>query len=254
MPEPQPQPRSANESIIGNLSAATALLPPGKHEDALRSAVKKACGLQVELNDLHLARQTIDELAALDVTARTLDDQTSSAQLDRYGLIGHALYLSAILLYVRATEDRSRHKPVRRYAKRFDAELFALHDEVTKLRDDALAHWGPGPVPIGRPHNNVVAIVQLPIGPTSAVQTVATRANYKADVVDKLRVLLDAVIPAVRKDLVFAWSELQLAVFVMKMHQPGWEIPEFDEASFYSKPPPPKPTGTMRTVFTNRSS
>lgn len=55
-----------------------------------------------------------------------------------------ALLNTAIMLYVRATKTSSRHRRSFDMRSKLDAEQKIVHDKLCALRDDAIAHFGPG--------------------------------------------------------------------------------------------------------------
>jgi hypothetical protein len=60
-----------------------------------------------------------------------------------------ALWQSAIILYVRATNSDSQHRSTLNLRGKFDEEELRRHERLCALRNDALAHFGPGPIANG---------------------------------------------------------------------------------------------------------
>lgn len=72
-----------------------------------------------------------------------------------------ALIYAAIILYARATKTSSRHRSTLHLAERFDAEQRRQHDRLCAMRDDALAHYGPGEIEAGRAWHEEWALMPL---------------------------------------------------------------------------------------------
>jgi len=88
-----------------------------------------------------------------------------------------ALVYSAIILYVRATHSGSDHRARINLAKGFNAAQRAMHTRLVSLRNDALAHYGPGEtgegyawneerlvIPIQSPNRNMLMLASRRIG------------------------------------------------------------------------------------------
>lgn len=61
----------------------------------------------------------------------------------------YALFQSALLLYVRATKTDSKHRASFDFRKDYDTEEKRKHKMLCDLRDEAIAHYGPGGVSNG---------------------------------------------------------------------------------------------------------
>lgn len=55
-----------------------------------------------------------------------------------------AMLICSIILYVRATKTSSRHRGSISFKKSFSEAEKAMHTRICELRDDAIAHFGPG--------------------------------------------------------------------------------------------------------------
>lgn len=60
-----------------------------------------------------------------------------------------ALLNSAVILYVRATKTTSKHRRAFDFRSRFSKTEMEVHSKLCSLRDDAIAHYGPGPLEDG---------------------------------------------------------------------------------------------------------
>lgn len=103
-------------------------------------------GLMRDTSDNHSAFS--DLLLATDLAARAIEFDINEGVLPRdlvddctIGLIS-----SAIIYYARATATTSRHRKTFDIRNRFDDNELKDHNLICGLRDDAIAHYGPGPL------------------------------------------------------------------------------------------------------------
>ncbi len=161
-----------------DVSAYAEALPSGtKEAEQLKAAVKNARGAQAEVNDLRRAEQMMRMLDALDLGGVGRAKALVFEQDEEDGIVGQALYVAAIVIYVRATERRSNHKPKPEYESAFSAQQLEDHQFILRLRDDALAHWGPGPDRHGQKHHSIAVVADG--------ETIGTRwsgANYRGEI------------------------------------------------------------------------
>ena len=103
----------------------------------LANTIRRARDLRSLSVDLEMALESLDALEALWETPTAHDDfmlkTTESALLN-----------NALVLYVRATKTKSKHRGDFDLRSRFSEEEKLTHDELVALRDDAIAHFGPG--------------------------------------------------------------------------------------------------------------
>lgn len=114
--------------------------------NSLPSEFKKIAGMIRSLSSAHSIRMDIetayDMIHALDVVQPEARSQTN--QINWASSASLALINSAIVLYARATKSESRHRGGLNFLRDFDTSERETHDLLVKLRDDAIAHFGPG--------------------------------------------------------------------------------------------------------------
>lgn len=125
---------------------------PGKALDLLAAAQRmpakyaKIAGMIRAASSAHSIRTdletALDMLTALDTTltvARSANGSRSWAADASLGLIN-----AIVVLYVRATKSSSRHRRAIDFRKHYNEDQLELHARLCRLRDDAIAHFGPG--------------------------------------------------------------------------------------------------------------
>lgn len=127
--------------IAFDLTEFAATLPGGtKERERFKAAVRACKGIHVDLIDLRSAQGMLAILAEMTAACRKQGRGLSPSE----GLAARALIVSAVIHYCRATQTKSNHKPRADFAKAYSPTELLAHQQVQKLRDDALAHWGPG--------------------------------------------------------------------------------------------------------------
>lgn len=144
--------------------------------EALPLEQSKLKGLILRLRDAHSIKT--DLMLANDFVSsmRVIHDAASrSGAGDAAENSYLALLYTAIVLYVRATKTSSRHRRSFDFVKLFDAEQRVAHKTMCDLRDEAIAHYGPGGSYRGAPWQ--AEGVFIPIGPKSDgnIMTVSRR-------------------------------------------------------------------------------
>lgn len=214
-----------------DVSAYAEALPSGtKHAEQLKEAVKIIRGAQAEVNDLRRAEQMMLMLDAVDLGGVEDAKALVFDQAEEDGIIGQALYVAAIVIYVRATERRrqANHKPKPEYERALSAQQMEDHHLILRLRDDALAHWGPGPDRHGRRHHAIAVVAD-----DEKIGTRWSGANYRgeiAKIVHDLSVTCLAVAEAKLKDATALVVD-RLEAHVEKMGE--ITLPELDQKAFF---------------------
>ncbi|CAN5320242.1 hypothetical protein BH10PSE1_BH10PSE1_00920 [soil metagenome] len=163
-----------------------------KHREQFATAIKAARGAQAEVEDLRRSRALLEMLGRLDMKARDVAVDSDVIQDPDDAAWGHAAYLSALILYVRATERRSNHKPRPDYESTYSPEERKEHGHLSRLRDDALAHWGPGPDRFGVSHHEITIFTDA----NGTPRALLALANYRADVVNMIYRLSEVALAA----------------------------------------------------------
>lgn len=171
-----------------DLTAALGVMkrwPEGKKIAGLLRAVMSARSARIDLKQalrcVELVRQTDRPYGA-----------TSGAQPADEGLVAGALLNNAIIRYVRSTKSSSAFRSEIQIVPHLDATRKALHDDLCKVRDEALAHFGPGPT--GRPPWADDKLMLVFDGATFEERSFWTRANYYAWTVAALHELIPTAI------------------------------------------------------------
>lgn len=93
-----------------------------------------------DANSAHTDLATAHDMITMAEDIR-LQGETSNRFFDR-GVM--ALIYSAVVLYARATKTQSRHRGTLDLRRMFTDSERLVHEEICLLRDDAIAHFGPG--------------------------------------------------------------------------------------------------------------
>lgn len=100
-------------------------------------------GLIGQVADLNSAR--VDVRLAADMASRAVDLFNEGRELDgRDRDILLALHSSAVIYYVRSVKSHSDHRRTFDIRPHLDARELRSHELFCRLRDDAIAHFGPG--------------------------------------------------------------------------------------------------------------
>lgn len=215
--------------MVADLGKLARELPGGgKARENFKAAFRACRGGQAELLDLQRCVATVTTLAELDRESREKESSETFVQDHWIALMSHAAYLSAIILYCRATERRSNHKPKPDYEASYTKEQRAEHEYLVRLRDDAMAHWGPGPDRFGVNHHDITVFMTDDGG----VQTCFAGANYRADVLNSLLGLAKTALFVAEQKTQKAKSEVLQRYLELKAAEPGIVPPDLDE-DFY---------------------
>lgn len=111
--------------------------------DGMPSRHKAVANAIRHYRDAHSAHTDLttayDMLLSVSDMAKAADGSNAAARI-----AVPALIYTAVLLYVRATKTSSKHRTALNITNQFSVAEAAIHAELTELRDDALAHYGPG--------------------------------------------------------------------------------------------------------------
>jgi hypothetical protein len=137
------------------------------------------------LADLADARRMLDALARPEPTKAS----SAAADRDRH-VTANALLSQAIILYARAAKSRSRHRTFVPLQRGMPPELRLIHDKVVQLRDDAIAHFGPGTGPGGRHWAKETVVLRID-GSVATLVLPYSRSTYQDDLAHQLGILVD---------------------------------------------------------------
>jgi len=126
---------SATLNVVDLVQFANQL--PKKHKD-LAHKIRHLRDVQSIHTGLRIAQDFASSISAIRHSALSAErnELTENIML--------ALLNSAIVFYVRATKSGSRHRRTFDLRSGFSADQRADHATLCDLRDDAIAHFGPG--------------------------------------------------------------------------------------------------------------
>jgi hypothetical protein len=137
------------------------------------------------LGDLAEAKRM---LVALTRHRSTVDSSTAPDE-DRFVTLS-ALLSQAIILYTRAAKSRSNHRAFVPLQRNLPPELRPIHDNVVRLRDDAIAHFGPGQGSGGRHWAQETVVLRID-GTVATLALPYSHSVYQNDLATQLEVLVD---------------------------------------------------------------
>lgn len=112
-----------------------------KEQRKLKGLIERLSSANSIKTDLQIACEMMDSLE------EALKEAETSSELGVRTWQGNAalaLINSAIILYVRATKTSSKHRRTLGFVEHFSEEQKQAHAHLCSLRDDAIAHFGPG--------------------------------------------------------------------------------------------------------------
>lgn len=127
--------------LLFDLNKLAGLLPKRGDYLKIRGLIKQAADVQSAIRDLETSQKILGMLAQLDAPY----NGPPRPQQIEVGLTGQSLLTTAVLMYVRATKSESKHRNTLQVAQSYTPELLRLHRKLSELRDNAIAHFGPGP-------------------------------------------------------------------------------------------------------------
>lgn len=139
-------------------------------------------------NDLRECQDCLDVLAQQNLNTPSMEHA--------WQVIISALITRAIVLYVRATKTSSRHRTFVPVRTAMPPDLVPLHERMVSLRDNAIAHFGPGPGGTRPSWAREVVALRLD-GDKASLVLPYSRTNIQTDLPSNLRSLLDYAIARV---------------------------------------------------------
>jgi len=123
------------EDLVVDLAAFADKLP-AKHR-SLKQLITDTVDLYSAFNDLKLAAEFAGRSAAFEEEGTSLTPEEAEE-------CSMALTCAAIVFYGRAAKGTSKHRKSFDLRPHFDERERQNHDLICRLRDDAIAHYGPG--------------------------------------------------------------------------------------------------------------
>jgi hypothetical protein len=146
--------------------------------------------------DLTRANNDIDLIM---ISAAKVENGQKDPSDDLFARSMGGLICQALLLYTRATASGKQNRHSVSITRGWSQPLLKRHDRIKKIRNNAIAHFGPG---IDRP--DLFWVKETPVfarlSETSAIfQMAAVRLNYRSSVVDDLMVLVPEALESALK-------------------------------------------------------
>jgi hypothetical protein len=183
------------------------------------------------LGDLAEAKRMLVALAR----HHSLANADAAGDEDRYVTLS-ALLSQAVILYARAAKSKANHRTFVPLQRNLPPELRAVHDNVVQLRDDAIAHFGPGDGPGGRHWAQETVVLRID-GTVATLALPFSHSVYQEDLAKQLEVLVDHCITAMwgicgeRADLLL--QECTRLLHTQPHFQAQLSEAEFDLAEFF---------------------
>jgi hypothetical protein len=133
---------------------------------------------------------------ALEALSKSFPDGVENSELsDHDRVVCGALMAHAIILYARATKTKSNHRGFVSVHRAMSKNLRKAHQKLVGLRDNAIAHYGPG-VGGNRPAwaRETVAL-RIAEDDTATLTLLYSRVTLQSDLISDLRSLLSYVVP-----------------------------------------------------------
>jgi len=166
------------DQVIDLVAAAEALPPEQRKLKDLILRLRDAHSIKT---DLLLATDFVTSMSVIHDAASKADagDAAENSYL--------ALLYTTIVLYVRATKTSSRHRRSFDFVKSFDAEQRVAHKTMCDLRDEAIAHYGPGGSYRGSPWQMEGVFIPTDPGADGNIMTVSRRLVINPQVAAMIR-------------------------------------------------------------------
>lgn len=123
-----------------------------------------------------------------------------------------ALVYSAILLYASATHSDSKHRARINLTKHFTPPQKAVHERIVTLRNDALAHYGPGEITMGFGWNEERLAILLNGPKRGQIMVASRRVGYAPGLPSEMAAHISQVLLMAQRELERRDSELTEAL------------------------------------------
>lgn len=163
--------------------------------------------------DLRYAQNDLDLCKNLG-QAEELKSETPQNSHDAR-IIG-ALFSQSLIYYTRATKSESKHRGFAPITKGWPTDLQQLHIDITKIRDDIVAHFGPGTNHVSGFWSREAIVLCLGDTGKFWISTPFVRANYRKWAVVNLFRLIDR---AYKDCLVIKNQRLNVIAKQIELHQ-----------------------------------
>lgn len=152
------------------------------------------------LSDCHSIKVDLD--IALDMIALCpAASRAHDAGLEWAQHASMAMMHSAVVFYVRATKSKSDHRGTLDLRAKFSGDQRNFHDQLVALRDDAVAHFGPGPLPSGFTFHDEKLVLPIDRQDGSSVMMVSRRTAFAPDFIAGFRNHLSRALILVQREI-----------------------------------------------------
>jgi len=143
-----------------------------KEQSKLKGLIERLSSANSIKTDLQIASDMLD---SLDEALKEAEPASESGVRSWQGNAALALINSAIILYVRATKTASKHRRTLEFLKHFSDDEKAVHSHLCSLRDDAIAHFGPGETLEGQTWHTEAIFIPLDVRDDLRILTASRR-------------------------------------------------------------------------------
>ena len=172
----------------------------------------------------------------------------SSAKSPETVSVVSALIAHSVVLFVRATGERSSHRNSIQFATKRGSEFHERAERVRRLRSNAIAHYGPGHEGLSRPWNSFSVLLNLQ---TSDIESASQQLSIEPQLVEDLNILFPAAI--VEIGAIVEARSLDLKDYLVNLPSTSAAIPimmryPFDEQHYddtVSTPVEPQPLSSI---------
>ena len=143
-----------------------------KEQRKLKGLIERLSSANSIKTDLQIAYEMMD---SLEEALKEAEAANEAGVRTWQGNAALALINSAIILYVRATKTSSRHRQTMGFLKHFDEKQKEAHAHLCSLRDDAIAHFGPGATLEGQTWHTEAIFIPLDVRDDLRILTASRR-------------------------------------------------------------------------------
>jgi hypothetical protein len=147
----------------------------------------------LSVRKMHAAMSVGLDLDAVKASVDRLMEMQENSDGDMPSDLANALLTHAIVIYSRATHTTSKHRYLVGVTKAYTKEQKKLHKVIVDLRDNCLAHWGPG---LDRWYDE--RIIYIETDNSAGLTNVHRRTNYDHRIIFVLNELVTLAIPFVK--------------------------------------------------------
>ncbi len=203
---------------VYDLEAFAKSLPERSEFRKLRGLIRQVGAAGSAIEDIKECQEHVTLAKALDGDEARL--RRADEEVNPLHLVGPLMSWS-IILYCRATHTKSDTRNTDSIAAAFDADLLEKHKYLTGLRDNALAHFGPGPMG-SRPWAKDVVVLRVGDDETINIYTPVVRQRHARKANEALQDLLPIALKVLR-DLKKRRQEQFFSEFQRLFHE-HWRV------------------------------